>query len=101
MYALGVSFLLATSNAFAPLGGRVQTRMGKLSMSTVASPVATEAILATVSFIFFSAIEDFSEMKPSKTSVSERIFNRALFFFRSLTRLPEMLVASPLTLSQR
>ena len=50
MYALGVSFLLATSHAFAPMGGRVQTRMGKLSMSTVASPVATEAILATVSF---------------------------------------------------
>lgn len=48
MYALGVSFLLATSHAFAPMGGRVQTRMNKLSMSTMVSPVATEAILATV-----------------------------------------------------
>lgn len=48
MYALGVSFLLATSHAFAPGGARVQTRMNKLSMSTMVSPVATEAILATV-----------------------------------------------------
>ena len=50
MYALGVSFLLATSNAFSPMGGRVNVRMAnKMSMSTMVSPVATEAILATVS----------------------------------------------------
>lgn len=48
MYALGVSFLLATSHAFSPMG-RVQTRMGSLTMTATASPVvATTEILALV-----------------------------------------------------
>ena len=52
MYALGVSFLLATGHAFSPLGGRAMTRVNQLSMSTMVSPVATEAILATVRLNF-------------------------------------------------
>jgi hypothetical protein len=49
MYALGVSFLLATSQAFSPMG-RVKTRMGSpLTMTATASPaVATTEILALV-----------------------------------------------------
>ena len=98
MYALGVSFLLATSNAFSPMGGRVSTRATKLSMSTMTSPVATEAILATVSHLFKHSVP--------LPLLHERKFRRYIThdsyqFISEFIRLPEMPVASPLTLSQR